>query len=231
MRSSGIKPCKPHSQNLGTYASKCWVSEEAACTSRGFTLPVIPLSYLQLIWLYLFLPRHAQVSPPRTNPSLPVEGIPTVLPLPSFWKVDYSGFTYVIPSIHFTSHHKQAPAEVTDNYLPSECPNSKGILTSPNYWPFCSISHCRPLPLWNSLSPDFNDTWLSLVSWYPPVFFSRLFSLYTIYIPPEWVTPKVLATTGDSESRFLLYTSLLNEPVIQHFKEYLSSHIPDKPES
>lgn len=29
-----------------------------------------------------------------------------------------------------------------------------------NYWALCSISHCWPLPLWNSSPPDFNETWL-----------------------------------------------------------------------
>lgn len=56
------------------------------------------------------------------------------------------------------------------------------------------------------------------------------FPLFIPYFSPEWVTPKVLATTSDLESKFLVYTSLLNKPVNQIPMKCLGSHTPDKSE-
>lgn len=128
--------------------TKSSVSENAISASgASLYLSSHPLiSSLSSPTCSLLEPRHTQVSPPRAKSPLHIDGIPAILSQPSCWKVtSFSGSIYIISSIHFPTHHKQAPTEVNGNCLPPGWSNPKGILIPPNYRLLCSTLHYRPL--------------------------------------------------------------------------------------
>ena len=57
---------------------------------------------------------------------------------------------------------------------------------SVNYRALCSISHCWPLPPWNSSPPDFNETWLADALEVTGVLFKAFLSSHHTF--PSWVS-------------------------------------------
>lgn len=112
------------------------------------------LLYLQLVWLYLFLPRNLgmlkSLPQQQTKPSCQSFSARLLKSRPQWLCL-----RHLFHPLY--THHKQALTKgqrLLATTFPPDGQIQKAILTPPNYWPPCSLSHCRPLHQWNSLPPN-----------------------------------------------------------------------------